>query len=950
MVGFISLSLAILKNVRNNMKKDKLLLDKIKKDIKKAKIISFDIFDTLLVRPYIRPTDLFIHMEKAFDKPGFADERRDAERRTRIRHKELEDITFDMIYDEIDEEFKEMKQKEMDWEEMVLRANPELKQVYDYAKEQGKKIIIASDMYLPTEFIAKILRKNGFDGWDKLYVSGDIGKLKSRGSLWWHLLSNTNISANKILHIGDNEKSDFAAPKTLGIKVYLYNKLFEQYLRNSKRNEYFYNMRGLSLGGSILFSFFAYEWQKKRCLNIKEDYWQNLGYNYTGSLAYGFTRFIERSLKEQNITKLLFAARSGFILRKIFNKFNTNIKNFYIYAPRLLKMICFLEFETCIEYDKLISYFASKSQNINELFLKIQNKTEEELKMFFESNFELFQEVANQNANIYKKYLSQYSLQNEKVALIDDMAKSFSGQYIIEKTLNKKIFGYYFTVLDTKFAKLYDYKAHHDEVNRRITSRNDFTKRTWCWHFVEFLLSAPEYPIADITTNGPIHAKSLDDYEDFRCKISERLCLGAENFADEILKLFKHHDIFLEFPTIIELINSFLLYPSKTDYKKWKKVKFDWFAFGTDRHRALIKMKFINLFFNKHYPYKTDTEFCWNISRGLVYDEDLRNNKRVIRIFGIPFYSKKITTDKIVIKKCFGLTKVVKNVEYIKKYFLGIRIYKKNIARSTTVDYKRMHDAILNSTIKMLSVQAIHSKTFKDYKNKYKGKNIVLIGAGPTVKFYCPIHNTINVGLNRACLLPNVNFDYLFTIDKAGLDLGNENYYKQFFEYNAIKFVGNQNLGKNYQIPESVILKYKDIKRYETTAGIIPSKFAFNLEAEPIGNFATVSLQAIQFILYTNPQKIYIVGIDCTNASKQHFIGTFCNYTASRENLASNDKNNIKSWTLLKDFLQTYYPETEIISVNPIGLRGIFKDVYTKSFLHKHPEINPDEVEILEEE
>ena len=89
------------------MKKDKLLLDKIKKDIKKAKVVSFDIFDTLLVRPYIKPIDLFVHMEKAFERQGFAEERRDAERRARVRHKELEDITFDMIYEEIDDEFSE---------------------------------------------------------------------------------------------------------------------------------------------------------------------------------------------------------------------------------------------------------------------------------------------------------------------------------------------------------------------------------------------------------------------------------------------------------------------------------------------------------------------------------------------------------------------------------------------------------------------------------------------------------------------------------------------------------------------------------------------------------------------------------------------------------------------------------------------------------------------------
>ena len=136
--------------------KNQLLLNTIKDRVKKARVISFDIFDTLLMRPYVAPTDVFAHMEKVYEKKGFENERRDAEHRVRIRHNKLEDITFDMIYEEIDDEFKDMKQKELDWEEMVLRANPEMKQVYDYAKEKGKKIIIASDMYLPTKFIVKI--------------------------------------------------------------------------------------------------------------------------------------------------------------------------------------------------------------------------------------------------------------------------------------------------------------------------------------------------------------------------------------------------------------------------------------------------------------------------------------------------------------------------------------------------------------------------------------------------------------------------------------------------------------------------------------------------------------------------------------------------------------------------------------------------------------------------
>lgn len=36
----------------------------------------------------------------------------------------------------------------------------------------------------------------------------------------------------------------------------------------------------------------------------------------------------------------------------------------------------------------------------------------------------------------------------------------------------------------------------------------------------------------------------------------------------------------------------------------------------------------------------------------------------------------------------------------------------------------------------------------------------------------------------------------------------------------------------------------------------------------------------------------------------------------------------IGNWIMLKKFAETYYPDTKIISVNPVGLKGIFTDLY----------------------
>ena len=50
---------------------------------------------------------------------------------------------------------------------------------------------------------------------------------------------------------------------------------------------------------------------------------------------------------------------------------------------------------------------------------------------------------------------------------------------------------------------------------------------------------------------------------------------------------------------------------------------------------------------------------------------------------------------------------------------------------------------------------------------------------------------------------------------------------------------------------------------------------------------------------------------------------------------------------MIKDIRDWYYPETEIISINPVGLKGLFRDEFTKAFLKEQSEIAPKTVQIL---
>lgn len=255
-------------------------------------------------------------------------------------------------------------------------------------------------------------------------------------------------------------------------------------------------------------------------------------------------------------------------------------------------------------------------------------------------------------------------------------------------------------------------------------------------------------------------------------------------------------------------------------------------------------------------------------------------------------------------------------------------------------ELKDLKNEILQGVQRSITTAFLHQRTFGEFKNKYYGKTVVLIGAGPTLNCFEPIKDAVYVGVNRTYLYKDVKFDYLFSIDKAGLETAVDSYYEGFFKYRGnkcLKFVGDQNLGKAWQIPESWLVK-SNARRYKTTSHLVPNRFTLDIDSEPLGNYWTVSLHAMQFILFTNPAKVYLVGMDCNINSAGHFTGKVPQVSKRGSDVKKSDENNIINWKELKEFASTYYPETEIISVNPVGLKGVFKDIYTEKYLEQNKE------------
>ena len=144
------------------------MIDEISSLISAFDVISFDIFDTLLLRPLPDPQDVWRMVKETSGAKGFAEARRTADARTYAAATKCGgETTLDEAYALIPA-WACMKDKELACEDQLLVPNPEVVALWRKAGELGKKRVIVSDMYLPAVFVKKLLR----DRCRRLYSNG----------------------------------------------------------------------------------------------------------------------------------------------------------------------------------------------------------------------------------------------------------------------------------------------------------------------------------------------------------------------------------------------------------------------------------------------------------------------------------------------------------------------------------------------------------------------------------------------------------------------------------------------------------------------------------------------------------------------------------------------------------------------------------------------------------
>jgi hypothetical protein len=213
-----------------------------------------------------------------------------------------------------------------------------------------------------------------------------------------------------------------------------------------------------------------------------------------------------------------------------------------------------------------------------------------------------------------------------------------------------------------------------------------------------------------------------------------------------------------------------------------------------------------------------------------------------------------------------------------------------------------------------------------------------VVGVGPTLNYYKPLDRAVHIGVNRTFMFEKINLDYFFTLDYPNI----RPYLHKIDAYRpgkCQKFYGLfSTLNHPMHIPDSEFSKMASL-RYYVNHDLYPhEEFYYDIENNPLANFHSVIFQAIQFGLYTNPGKLYLVGCDFTVDA--YFNKENHNLISKDELIQNHITINRDGWNKLKLYTGIYYPATRIISINPVGLKGMFEDRYTKEYLDEHPEID----------
>lgn len=515
-------------------------IDMLKQSIEKHEVVSFDLFDTLLMRKVLSPSDVFRILDRRAKEmlliPYDLDFAYIRQESTCDEHGI--ELMFEEIYNNLSKKInlsqeskKTLMRLELDIEKTVCCPRRTMVKMLSYALSLGKETYIISDTYFEKKQIQEIMEKCGIEDFSQsnIFLSSEEKCYKRDGSLWRNFSDRNNNK--RILHIGDNIVSDIQEAQRFGIDTF--------YVMSGRRMLEESSLSGLlsvqktfsdcvHLGLVISHMFNDPFALSKTHGKLHFEFARDFGYIVFGGVLCRFLMWLHGNVLKNQIDRVLFFARDGYFLIRDYRhlleqlKFEAPDMKYVEISRRLLYLIT-TESEDDIWKVAMFPYVGDfpsylKSRfNIEPKILldelrqkKVDSFTDiEEFKTVLRPYKEEILEEAKKEKKNYIRYLSKAGIiDSDKKDAIVDLGFYGTNQFFFQKLLNRRVDGYYFSACYSKdneyisecningcFNSAEDPKAEHSNIKQKNA-------------FLESFLTAPYGMLRFVNEHGQIVCES----------------------------------------------------------------------------------------------------------------------------------------------------------------------------------------------------------------------------------------------------------------------------------------------------------------------------------------------------------------------------------------------------------------------------------------------------------
>ena len=296
-----------------------------------ASLVTFDLFDTLLLRTLREPRDVFAVMADQLRPaapalagrfPALRVAAEEQARRT-VRAAGGREVTHAAIYDHMPEDFvaqaraqgigpRDLMEREVEVELACAVPDARVVAAFDRIVASGVPVAVVSDMYLPGAVLHRLLARIGVAGHGALHLSCEADGCKADGSVWPVVRAHHGLGPTaRIVHIGDHPDSDGATARRCGIEAFT---LPLPAARHGARR-----MTELDhwLAGACE-ALLARALRQHVGDSDVDPYWLGLAHRVVLPVALGMGDFVARTAEDRGLDAVFFLARDGLIFQRVY--------------------------------------------------------------------------------------------------------------------------------------------------------------------------------------------------------------------------------------------------------------------------------------------------------------------------------------------------------------------------------------------------------------------------------------------------------------------------------------------------------------------------------------------------------------------------------------------------------------------------------------------------------